>query len=202
MQVPALIYGHYREVERRTRRMVTKIKRGAPFEEAIGADDLIDTAEHDGLFNLNYADSLLGGRPHYHVIYALADILGAMVNGRLPWDLEETVFNACLRSAWGVLLLLPHSSSGWVDPEHRWVPLLRAAARFWPVLEAEGARYTYAGSYPKALAATVTTVDYVLGNAGIFMNRPDLMVPPDPLRPPNWPALVEAYAERRKQELH
>jgi hypothetical protein len=204
MQVPALIYGFYPEVKRRSRRMVTQMKRGATFEEAIGADHLIDSAEHDGLFNLADADRLLGGEPHYHVIYPLSAIGGGIWEGRLPEAIEETVFCACLQSAWGILLLLPHTHSArWVDPQHRWVPFLRAAAQFWPVLEAEGKRYTYVSAfYAKMLANTATTVDYVLGNAGIFRNRPDLMVPPDPLRPPNWPALFEAYAERRARQLH
>lgn len=198
MQVPALIYGHYPEVERRTPRMITKMKRGASFEEAIGADHLLESAEHDGLFNLNFADSDFADRPHFHVIYTLVAILGAVTNKRLPETLEETVFNTCLRSAWGVLLLLPHSLSTLVDPEHRyrWVPFLRAAARFWPELEAEGARYTYGGFYPKTLMHTVTTVDYVLGNAGIFIGGIG-----DTL-PANWPALVEAYAERQARQLH
>lgn len=196
MQVPALIYGFYPEVERRTRQMVTRMKRGASFEEALGADDLIDSAEHGGLFNLNNGDRDFAGQEHFHVIYVLGAILGAMVNGRLPPELEETVFNTCLESAWGVLLLLPHSLSSWVDPKHRWLPFLQAAARFWPVLEGEGARYTYGGFYPNTLAESVTTINYVLGHAGIYLTgigRP---------LPPNWPELVEAYAERRKQELN
>lgn len=205
MQVPALIYGYYPEVERRSRRMVTKMKRGATLEEAIGADHLIDTTEHNGLFNLDLAGRSLAGEPYYHIIYPLSEIWGATVDGHLPRDLRETVFNACLGSAWGVLLLLPHSLSCWHKEEHRWVPFLRAAARFWPLFEAEGERYTYASDFYKAtLAYTVTTVDYVLGNAGIFIfkGQPEPMRFPGPLRPPDWPALVEAYAERRARQLH
>lgn len=196
MQVPALVYGLYPEVERRARRLVTKMKRGASLEEAIGADLLIDTAGHDGLFNLNDGDSDLGDRPHYHVIYVLTEIMGAVANGRLPQELKETVFHACLGSAWGVLLLLPHSLTLWVKPEHRWLPFLQAAAQFWPILNAEGARYTYGLVYGKSLLESVTAINYVLGHAGIFLTgigRP---------LPPNWPALVEAYAERRARQLH
>lgn len=43
---------------------------------------------------------------------------------------------------------------------------------------------------------SVTTINYVLGHAGIYwtgIGRP---------LPPNWPALVEAYAERRARQLH
>lgn len=196
MQIPALVYGLYPEVERRARRMVTKLKRGSSFEEALDAQDLIESAEHDGLFNLNFADRDFAGQKHFYIIYALADIRGAMVNGRLPRDLEETVFNACLGSAWGVLLLLPHSSSSWVDPKHRWLPFLQAAARFWPILKGEGARYTYGMVHGDTLAESVTTINYVLGHAGIYLTgigRP---------LPPHWPELVEAYAVRRKLELH
>jgi hypothetical protein len=48
MQVPAPIYGFYPEVKRRMRRLVPKMKRGASLEEALGAAQLIDTAEHEG----------------------------------------------------------------------------------------------------------------------------------------------------------
>jgi hypothetical protein len=195
MQVPASIYGQYPEVKRRMRRMVTQMKRGASFEDALGADQLLDTAEHEG-FILFLAASRNPGRQDFHPIYVLDHVLGGLVDGLLPRETEETVFNACLRSAWGVLLLLPHNLCIWVKPEHRWVPFLRAAARFWPVLEAEGARYWDGGFYSVTLGDAITTVDYVLGHAGIFIRGSD-----DPL-PPNWPALVEAYAERRARQLH
>jgi hypothetical protein len=197
MQVPALIYGLYPEVERRARgTFITKLKRGASFEEAINADHIIDTAEHDGLFNLNHGDSDLGDRPHYHVIYVLLALMGAVANGRLPQELKETVFHACLGSSWGVLLLLPHSLTRWVRPEHHWLPFLRAAAQFWPILDAEGARYTYGDVFGSSLQDSVTAVDYVLHNANIF--RGGIGQP----RPANWPALVEAYAERQARQLH
>ncbi|HEX2571100.1 MAG TPA: hypothetical protein VH877_16205 [Polyangia bacterium] len=198
MQVPALIYGFYPEVERRARRAFLKMKRGATLEEALGANQLIESDDHDGFFSLNYADRPLGGQPHFHIIYALSEIGGGIWEEKLPETLEETVFHACLEHAWGVLLLLPHSLSGrWVKPEHRWLPFLRAAARFWPLLEAVGARYTYGSTYQETLSATVTAVDYVLGNAGIWRGGIE-----QPVLPPDWPALVEAYAERRARQLH
>jgi hypothetical protein len=196
MQVPASIYGEYPEVQRRMRRVVTRMKRGASFEEALGADQLIDTAEHEGDIHLLPADHQFAGQQGFHPEYALGEILGGVANGILPPETEETVFNTCLGTAWGVLLLLPHSLSFWVKAEHRWVPFLRAAARFWPVLAAEGARYRTGKFYLETVDHATTTVDYVLGNAGIFIRGIN-----DPL-PPNWPALVEAYAERRKHELH
>jgi hypothetical protein len=196
MQVPASIYGEYPEVKRRMRRLVPKMKRGASFEEAVGAAQLIDTAEYEGDILLSDADRDFAGRQDFHPIYVLDHVLGGLVDGILPRDMEEAVFNTCLGSAWGVLLLLPHTLCTWVKPKHRWVPFLQAAARFWPILEAEGSRYVYVMTAPKPLTHTITTVDYILANAGIFRGGPDL------LRPPNWPALIEAYAERRKQELH
>jgi hypothetical protein len=195
MQVPASIYGEYPEVKRRMRRMVTRMKRGVPFEESLGAEQLIDTTEHEGYILLLPA-SRNPRRPDFHPIYVLDHVLGGLVDGIFPRETEEAVFNTCLGSAWGLLLLLPHSLAFWVKSEHRWVPFLRAAARFWPVLEAVGARYWDGGFYAVALEHAITTVDYVLTRAGIFRGGPDL------LRPPNWPALVEAYAERRKHELH
>jgi hypothetical protein len=195
MQVPASIYGLYPVVKRRMGRLASKMKRGASFEKALGVDQLIDTAEHDGFILLLPANGN-PGRQNYHPEFALANVLGGVANGILPRETEETVFNTCLGSAWGVLLLLPHSLSFWVKPEHRWIPFLRAAARFWPVLAAEGARYWTGGFYSETLEHATTTVDYVLGNAGIFIRGIS-----DPL-PPNWPALVEAYAERRVRQLH
>jgi hypothetical protein len=196
MQVPASIYGFYPEVKRRMRRMMTRMKRGASFEEALGADQLIDTAEQDAYILLMPPDRDFAGREEFHPEIVLAEVLGGVGNGILTRETEETVFNTCLRSAWGVLLLLPSSLTTWVKAEYRWVPFLRAAARFWPVLEAEGPRYVYHLTAPKSLAHVFTSVDYVLANAGIFRASHDL------LRPPDWPALAEAYAERRKQELH
>jgi hypothetical protein len=200
MQVPASIYGFYPEVKRRMRRLVPQMKRGASFEEAIGSEHLIETAGHDGDILgdilLSDADNDFAGRKDFHPIYVLDHVLGGLVDGILPREMEEAVFNTCLGSAWGLLLLLPDTLSIWVKPKHRWVPFLRAAARFWPVLEAEGSRYVYITSASKPLAHTITTVDYILVNAGIFRGGPDL------LRPPDWPVLVEAYAERRKYELH
>jgi hypothetical protein len=195
MQVPASIYGQYPEVKRRMRRMVTRMKRGASFEEALGIDQLIDTAEHEGIILLLPA-SRNPGRQDFHPIYVLDHVLGGLVDGIFSPETEEVVFNACLRSAWGVLLLLPHNLCTWVKPEHRWLPFLQAAARFWPLLEAEGARYWTGGFYSERLTESCTTINYVLGHAGIYLTGIGRPLPPD------WPALVEAYTERRKQELH
>jgi hypothetical protein len=178
------------------RRMVTQMKRGASFEDALGADQLIDTAEHEGLFLLMPPSRAFAGRQDFHPDYVLDHVLGGLVNGILSPEIEEVVFNACLRNAWGVLLLLPHDLSTWVKPKHRWLPFLQAAARFWPVLEAEGARYWDGGFYSARLTECVTTINYVLGHAGVYLTGIDRPLPPD------WPALVEAYAERRKHELH
>ena len=197
MLVPAAFYGLIPDVNRRLRGMVRRLARGESFEAALDADRLLDTASHPGLFLMGYpAQDSWGKGPYYVLLQPLGVIWEAVVDEVLPAELEQIVFDRCLQTAWGLLLLLPHmQSSYFYQRPSRWSPFLAAAARFWPTVAAEGARYL-ATNDPLPLHQVPNSIHYVLANMNVPF--PSLS---DPL-PPDWPAQLLAYSEVAKQFVH
>ena len=63
MELPALFYGLYRDVKRRTSKIVTQIRKGADWISLVEAEGFLDTGTIPGLIVLDGPSSLLGGEP-------------------------------------------------------------------------------------------------------------------------------------------
>ena len=192
MLVPASLYGESMVVKQRMQRMAKALLRGKSFDEAMKTDDLIDTAQHPGPFLIEPSRGLKR-QPYYAFYWPLACVLRA--NERLPDELREEFFHHCLESPWGLALLLPQSLTMFFWSKHRWPAFLEAASRFWPVLAAEGARYVSTLSEPRRLDQIVSSINYVVGNAGL--PRPPAGGP----FPPDWPERLHQYAILARQRF-
>ena len=197
MLFPAALYGLLPDVNRRVRGVVQRLVQGQSFDEALDADRLIDTASHPGLFLTEVpAVSSWGQGPYYVLLEPLFLLRGALTDELVPAEMEQIVFERCLETAWGLLLLLPHMQSSYFHQcQFRWSPFLAAAARFYPMLAAEGARFLSAVT-PTPLDQTINTIHYVLGNMHVPQPTPGTPWPPD------WPAQLLAYSEVAKQFVH
>ena len=161
MQVPRIIYGTYREVNAQLRNEVIRLRRAQDW------NDLVDTAILPGLEILNGPSPLLDGDPHFHCFLPLTIFLERIDTARLPSEVEQEIFEASLRTAWGTLGLLSPANRIWVFPQERHLPLLRAAYHFWETLDAEGARYTVGSATGAPLWSIGSNLKYVMANHGV-----------------------------------
>ena len=155
----------WKEVKPRIGKVVTRLKRGASWAEAMQADDFLDTSTSPGLLAID-GPRIYGG-PHFHCFGPLRLVDLAIGAGRLPEALEEALFIASLETAWGVTGLLGTNNGFWVWPVERHRPLLRAAARFWNALDAVGPRYTEGSSSGGSLWSHAGNVHFALANLGV-----------------------------------
>jgi hypothetical protein len=167
VQIPSSLYGFYKDVKSRCRKMVTSLARGQTWDEAVGAQDTIDTVDTSGLLVLHGPSRLLGGTPHFHCYLPLNHVLNAGSEGRLSPNIEDEVFEASLQTAWGVLGLLSQTNLMWVYPPERHQPILMACLQFWDTLDREGNRYTNGSDIGQRLWVEHTNIKYVLANMGV-----------------------------------
>jgi hypothetical protein len=170
VQIPASIYGFYKDVNSRCRKIVTSLSHGRIWREAIGAEDTIDTATKPGLIVLHGPSPLLSGEPHFHCYLVLAHIFNAVTKGRLSSSIEEQVFEESLQTPWGLLGLLSQKNVMWVYPQNRHQPFLQACLNLWDRLEQEGNRYSNGSNTGQTLWAEHTNIKYVLANMGVSID--------------------------------
>ena len=165
MLLPRLIYGTWREVKPRIGRVITRLKRGASWPEAVQADDLVDTATSPGLVAID-GPGVYGG-PHFHCFGPMRLLWDAIRHHRLPEALQEVLFVASLETAWGVAGLLGNNDTCWVVPVERRLPLVRAAIRSWDVLDTVGPRYSLGSNHGKRLWPLPNNIHYALAHLGV-----------------------------------
>src|SRR6266853_5470256 len=113
MLIPSSLYGRYEEVKRRGQKMLTRLRRQASFDEAVGAQDLLDTATVPGLLVIHGPSPLIGGQEHFQCFVPHLLIRRALFDNRLTLEITEHVFEASLESPWGLLGLLSQPNQGW-----------------------------------------------------------------------------------------
>jgi hypothetical protein len=179
MRLPSVLYGPYREIKPRIRKVVTRLKRGANWDDALGAADTLDTATTPGLLVLNGPSPLLGGTSHFQCYLPLLVVQEVVSQNQLSGALEEPIFQACLQTPWGTLGLFAPANLMWVYPPKRYRPLLQAALRFWDTLDAEDERYTVGSNDGQRLWSIASNLKYVLANVGIPKSTLNSPLPPE-----------------------
>lgn len=189
MLLPAIQYGDWKAVKRRMRKVVTELIRGAPLNEVMTGDGMIDPSEHPGFLVLS--GIMLGPAPNFHCFMPWKIAFDAMFDLRtVPTalsPLEDATFEASLQTPWGVLGLLATDSQAWLTRRVRHEPFLHAALSAWNELDSIGARY-YAAVQGERLWSIPNNLHYVLANMG---------VPNEILRaplPPEGPRALLRYA--------
>jgi hypothetical protein len=187
VQLPVIQYGDWKSVKKRMQRVVTQLKRGADLVDVMTTDGMLDTETTPGL--LVIAGIQVGSVPNFHCFapWKLAfDSFAAAENSDAFAAIEDAIFDASLRSSWGVLGLLSTENQFWLIPASRHRPLLHATLEVWPELDAVGARY-YGAVQGRRLWDVPNNLHFVLANLG---------VPTDVLRaplPPEGPRALLKY---------
>ena len=188
MEMPALFYGLYRDVKRRTSKIVTHVRKGADWMTLVEAEGFLDTAVTPGFIVLEGPSSLLGGEPHFQMWLLWWQFLDTH-----PALGDEDVFERSLTRPWSTLGLVSNPNKGWLYERRRYRPFLRAVRQYWDTFEAEGARYSNGSEVGSFLWSLSNNVKYVLANLGI---------PGETLRSPLPPGGLPELIERTERHLH
>ena len=188
MELPALFYGLYRDVKRRTSKIVAQVREGADWMALVEAGGFLDTAVTPGLIVLEGPSPLLGGEPHFQMWLLWWQLLNT--HSALG---DEDVFERSLTQPWSVLGLVSHPNDMWVYEKRRYRPFLRAVRRYWDLFDAEGARYSNGSECGARLWSLPNTIMYVLANLGLSNEEMD---------PPWPPGGLPEIIDRTEQHLH
>ncbi len=191
MELPALFYGLYRDVKRRTSKIVTQVRKGADWMALVEAGGFLDTATTPGLIALEGPSPMLGGAPHFQMWLLWSQFRYA--EPPLTDEVDEAIFERSLSQPWSTLGMMGGNNSGWVREKRRYRPFLRAARRYWDLFDAEGARYTGGSRSASRLWSLPNNIMYVLANLGMSNEEMD---PPWP--PGGLPELID----RTERHLH
>lgn len=164
MLIPAFLYGRFQEVKAACRRKVTQLKRGAEWSDL--ADEFIDTRDREGLLVLDGPSPLMGGASHFHV-FAMAYAIDNAVPRRLPQSVFTTLFEPMIHTSWGFLVPTGQRAYSFFDAPGHQQRYLHLAIRWWPELEAEGARYSMGLPEPKHLWNMPTNIQHCMAREGL-----------------------------------
>jgi hypothetical protein len=168
VQLPAVQQGVWKTVKRRMQGIVTRLVHGEPLHDVMTSDGLIDVTDQPGL--LVMAGMISGSETSFYCYLPWKLAWDAMFDLRTiktsPSPLEDAVFEASLRTSWGVLGLMASDSQAWLLPRERHEPFLNAALAAWNELDAVGARY-YVALQGKPLWSVPNNLHYVLANMGV-----------------------------------
>jgi hypothetical protein len=150
------------------RTVVSQLMRGNDIGEVMTRDGMLDPAEHPGLFVLS--GIVTGPVSNFHCFLpwklAWPPLFDLRTTPTTPAPIEDAIFEASLRTPWGVLGLLASESQVWLRPTMRHEPFVRAVLEAWSELDAAGARY-YAAVQGERLWSVPNNLHYVLAIMGV-----------------------------------
>jgi len=168
MLLPAIQYGSWKEVKKRMRTVVSQLKRGKDLGEVMSRGGMLDSSAHPGMLVLS--GFTIGPTPNFHCFMPWKKAWDALFNRRRtplsPAPVEDAIFEASLRTPWGILGLMTSENQPWLYPTARHEPFLHAALAAWSELDAVGARYCYS-VHRERLWSVPNNLHYVLGNMGV-----------------------------------
>lgn len=200
MELPALFYGLYRDVKRRTNRIVNEIAKGADWMALVEADGFLDTATTPGFILLEGPNPNRGSEHHFqqwllwaHIKNKRAHLWSRQSKDADKWGVavQDVVFQQSLTKPWSTLGLVGNDS--WLYPEHRYRPFLHAVRQYWDLFDSVGPRYSTGLQTPESLWALPSAIKYALANLGI---------PGETLRAPLPPGGLAELIDRTERHLH
>jgi hypothetical protein len=181
MQIPSFLYGPYSKVKGVCRRKAKELKRGATFAD-LPTDQWLDTATTPGAIVVDGPSRSFSRQTEQFCCFAL----GAAISDEwesIPWAEErdtiwEAYHEAAMLEPWLFLGLLGQRSVSFLDQRPEWLaPFACAAVKFWPLLAAEGARYTKSVGTAE-LWSLHTNIKFALARLGISVEKVRAPLPP------------------------
>ena len=181
MKIPSFLYGEYSKVKVECRRKAKELKRGATFDD-LHAGQWTDTATTPGDIVLDGPDRAISYQGEQFCCFALLVAIGTEWKDVEWLEERDTIIaayhEAAMREPWIFLGLLGQLSRAFLDQRPDWLePFARAAVKFWPLLTAEGARYTK-GVGPKELWSLPTNIKFAVGRLGVPVEKLLAPLPP------------------------
>ena len=167
MQIPSGLFGSNREVGTFCRKIASRMKKGASWDEAFGETEMVDTSERGGLILLSGPGPISASEPHFQPYLPLIEIEKLFLAQSLLQEQSQSIFDSVRQSAWGTLGLISRDNLMWVYDHKRYRYLLKSAIQFWDVFDAEGARYSTGSTQSLTLWQMPNNVKYVLANSGV-----------------------------------
>ncbi len=170
MQIPSFLYGPYSKVKGVCRRKAKELKRGASFVD-LPAGQWLDTTSTPGPIVVDGPSRSFSHQKEQFCCFALAVAITDEWSG-LPWvEKRDTIWaayhEAAMLEPWLFLGLLGQHSMAFLDQRPDWLaPFARAAVKFWPLLAAEGKRYTRSVE-PEDLWSLPTNISFALARLGV-----------------------------------
>ena len=190
MQIPAFLYGEYRQVKPACSKRVTALKRGASLNEIEG--DGLDPAITPGIIAVEGPSPDLRG-PNFHCFAFARVVSTACLEGRLPRNIWDSILEWAFREPGLLLGILGQDSMAEVaERRAQWPGFLRAATTFWSELDGLGERYTSGLTTPSALWDNAHTLHIVLARMGVPRASLQAPLPPGGLATLTRPLLLEA----------
>ena len=179
MLLPAVQYGPWDIVKKRTRALVTQLKRGKELHEVMTRGGMLDPSTHPGMLVLS--GIMADGGPHFHCFMpwkaAWDTLFDLRTTPTSPTPLEDAIFEASLREPWGILGLLASESQPWLIPPPRHAPVLEAVLGAWRELNGVGERYD-AAVQGRRLWEVPNNLHYVLAQSGVPSEHLRAPLPP------------------------
>jgi len=181
MKIPSFLYGPYSKVKSVCRRKAKDLRRGASFTD-LPADQWLDTATTPGAIVVDGPARSFSRQTEQFCCFALAVAISEEWES-VPWVEErDTIWaayhEAAMLEPWLFLGLLGQRSVSFLDQRPEWLaPFARAAVKFWPLLAAEGVRYTMIVE-PKDLWSLPTNIGFALARLGVSVEKVRAPLPP------------------------
>jgi hypothetical protein len=166
MRIPGLLYGPYKEVDRRSRRAGRLLARGASLADVTG-HDAVSTGEAPGLIVMNGPSPLLGTDPQFHIYLLLLRLEGSLRDVSNRSQIEEQIFRESLQDPWATLGLVSFANQGWLYPSHRHRPFLEAVIRDYSDFASLDGRYSIGSTTGASLWDVPNNIKYVLANLAV-----------------------------------
>jgi hypothetical protein len=173
MKIPSIFYGRYAVVVPICRKLAKQMVQAGQLE-IFDPEPFVETNETPGMILLTKAPPWRADEPHFHC-GAMTRILSDLTlrRGEEGLSLLDKWVERSFEDPWRLVGILEDETIR-VLSRNRALrqPLIEAAIRFWPILSAEGARFTAMTDEPRDVWSVAYSVKYALGNdLGLSVNE-------------------------------
>ena len=181
MKIPSFLYGPYSKVKGVCRRKAKDLRRGASFCD-LPADQWLDTTSTPGPIVVDGPSRSFSHQKEQFCCFALAVAIRNEWQDAPLKELLETILTAYYESAmlepWLFLGVLGQNTRVLLVQRPEWLgPFAGADVKFWPLLAAEGKRYTQSVD-TEDLWSLPTNISFALARLGIPQEEFEAPLPP------------------------
>ncbi len=103
MKIPAFLYGTYKEVKPKCRKIISRLKRGETWEEIFSKEQYLDTVTNLGLIVVDGPSPLVGGGTNFHCYVLHRELV---ISSHYGPDIPDHLYYSSLQSAWSLIAMI------------------------------------------------------------------------------------------------